>query len=139
MLIINTNAHCHSPSALRSKNNSTDPKVMRKRYESWLKRHGRKYRDKIPVLAFTKQMSSSQSSATLKTILTSSRPISLQILQMKSSEVPIWVFDRSCIYRQDSCIRTMGIYQKAQIGGRMGADTHVKDQSHCGKPSCKLQ
>ncbi|KAJ1417406.1 Peptidase C1A, papain C-terminal [Sesbania bispinosa] len=32
--------------AMHKNINSTDPKVMRERYESWLKRHGRQYRDK---------------------------------------------------------------------------------------------
>ena len=122
------------------KNNSSEAhKVMRRRYESWLKRHGRQYKNKEEW-----EVRFAIYQANVKFIeLTNSQNDSYKLTDNKFADLTNHEFRSAYLgYRPRVRSQTGFRYQehgelpKSIDWRKKGAVTHIKDQGNCGKDSC---
>lgn len=122
------------------KNDSIDPKVMRKRYESWLKQHGRQYRDReewevrFGIYQANVEFIEFHNSQNYSYKLTDNK-----FADLTNEEFRIAYLGFGPRLRKQT---TEFMYHehedlpKSIDWRKKGAVTHIKDQGHCGKVSC---
>nr|AIA26572.1 cysteine protease [Cicer arietinum]AJA74417.1 cysteine protease [Cicer arietinum] len=117
------------------KNVSTDPEVMKKRYETWLKRHGRHYRNReefevrFDIYQSNVEFIEFYNSQNYSYKLTDNRFADLTNEEFKSTYLgylPRLRVETEFMYHQH------GDLPKNIDWRKKGAVTHVKDQGRCG-------
>jgi C1A family cysteine protease len=117
------------------KKNSTNPAVMKKRYETWLKRYGRHYRDKeewevrFDIYQSNVQYIEFYNSQNYSYKLKDNRFADLTNEEFKSSYLGFLPRFRA---QTEFRYHKHGELPKSIDWRKKGAVTHVKDQGHCG-------
>lgn len=123
------------------KNNSTDPEVMKKKYETWMKRHGRRYRNKqefevgFGIYEANLQFIEFHNSKNYSYKLTDNKFADLTNEEFKSIYLG---FQPRLREQTEFMYLNHGDLPKSVDWRKKGATTHIKNQGKCGKVSFNI-